>query len=376
MSSLIDLVQADYTGMTLFAKNPELWNGKDSGPLGLYPYARKPYNDQAVIAATLQYYLVGAISRAQFALPRQTPRELLSWIEETLYISRPPLLCYDNNEADSYVNLFNTLPAQSLIMMHPYERIASDRYAVPPNVLFSCNNKADLHLFTDTLPRRQIMYRREELESFNPPYVLKKIAGGGGDGVQIIRAREDTLKLQLTTGEAFVVEEYIDAQVNYGIHYYISKSGRIEVVGHNRQSISQESVALAKYFSNEEPPQPLNKIGQTACQKLATFGYWGFVGLDVLQDRAGAYYVIDCNARYTASIPVYLLQHNGNIPKRNVSIRHNTVSAETAVGAIMKVKNRDQHVYSLSHPKFDRRGLFRVSKEARFRYFAFSFPSY
>ncbi|HIH18091.1 MAG TPA: ATP-grasp domain-containing protein [Nanoarchaeota archaeon] len=356
---LVKAINGNMSDSIFFAKYPELVNGKDVGENPRFPFTEGGYDEQTIVAETMRFYSVAAMTGAKFLLPIQAPLEQVHNLHEKLGIpfDDSGVILFDNNDPTSYTSTLNSLPKGSLHLLHPYNTINEDVCAINPRLLSYLNNKANLREIVEISPKRKLItvdeLLRKDNEIMKKPFVVKKTTGSSGDGVRILNSADELPSLDgfLNNETDIILEEFVDSAKNYGIQYFIGKDKRARFVGFNFQKTTESGEFEGSVCClSEKPDEGLVEVGFKACKNIAALGYWGFVGLDVLQNKAGDYYVIDPNIRATAATPVYLLRNTLKDTLGDyVYVSSAKMMAGSAQQVINEIENQGGMLLSMSH---------------------------
>lgn len=213
---------------------------------------------------------------------------------------------------------------QKIITLFPFDSLAPEKHAVPPDTHYHLLSKTTLADAGVRSPSYQT-YDLDEIplddiplpESF--PYLIKVSHGLSGEGTYIIKTdsdldytwreigkyREDKLLTQI------IVSEFVKNEVqNYCVQFYVSKAGQITPIGATEQMVSPEGKYLGGIINYQESDILRFKdlIGAIASYAHG-HGYFGVIGCDVLEDKDGEFHVIDINYRINGSTPLCLQRH-------------------------------------------------------------------
>ncbi len=210
-----------------------------------------------------------------------------------------------------------------LITLFPFDHLQPEKHAVHPDTHYRLLSKATLAELGVPCPAYQT-YSLQQI-SLNQiqlpdqfPYLIKTSHGLSGEGTYIIRSfsdlhycLEELEKYQrIELLETIIVSEFVQHEVNnYCIQFYVNRSGEITLIGVTQQLVSDEGEYLGGLI---DYTRDLNRfthliaaVGQYAYQQ----GYFGVIGLDVLEDKDGQLYAIDANFRINGSTPLCLQRH-------------------------------------------------------------------
>ncbi|GAA6615937.1 ATP-grasp domain-containing protein [Scytonema sp. NUACC26] len=208
-----------------------------------------------------------------------------------------------------------------LITLFPFDRLKPEKHAVAPDTHYRLLNKVTLAHLGVQCPK----YESYNLHDVNIediklpeqfPYLIKTSHGLSGEGTYIIRSTSDLnycfeelrkyLDIQLL--DTIIVSEFVKNVVeNHCVQFYLSKTGKILVVGTTRQLVTPEGNYLGGLINYRETNTSkfydmIAAIGKYAREQ----GYFGMIGFDVLEDKDGQLYAIDANFRINGSTPLCL----------------------------------------------------------------------
>jgi hypothetical protein len=225
---------------------------------------------------------------------------------------------------------------KSLIMAQPYLcESLKGIYAIPPEVSIWCNDKKHMPEYIPKafLPKRYKSFSDGKsffeyaTENIPLPCVVKVSSSSSGDGVKICKNYSDIdfsrKKFKNIKGSIFV-EEYIDLQYNLGIQFAIpfNKKKEIEIIGINEQLTTKEGEYLGSIIDKNKPFYQADQVGKFIVESILPFirnkGWYGVGGFDVLFDKSGKFYFIDCNFRMTA-MTAYMYMIKNSLIKKSVA---------------------------------------------------------
>lgn len=283
----------------LFNKYPELLNGKDKTEEQKYPFVEGGYGSQTIVVETMRGLPIAMKLGMGFMMPEQAPQIQVQYLMDKFGLPLPELLLFDNEDPLSYNEIIEGLPEKSLVVLQPYDSFSKNTYLVNPDHLQFLNSKENLPLIALNTPKVLEGSIDDLVNQHGKIVIKKKGPGAAGDSVKITDDPETTID-----GEYFI-EEFIPAEANYGIQFFVSPSG-ISYVGHNYQQTTADGEFLSvTCLLDQEPPEQLLKLGYEACKNLGN--YTGFVGFDALFSK-GEFTFIDPNIRMTAATPAFVLK--------------------------------------------------------------------
>jgi len=275
--------------------------------------------------------LVSPKVRARLRLPIQLPKQTI-----VLPLSIGPKLHGKDRNNAVKIALRNHVAPGHLIMAQPFtDSSLQSLYQIPSSLSYYFNDKKNLSSFIDAslLPQRLGEYTDGEsfanaVKKLPLPIVIKASASSSGDGVYLCRTAADRAKAitKLRHSEAYIiVEQYIDAVKNYGVHFGIpaDKSKPIDIIGVNEQLTSSEGSFLGGIIRSTAIPRELWRVldylQHEALPKVRAQGWYGIGGLDVLIDHEKNAFIIDGNFRMTGMSAYHFMVQNGQLPAPLIS---------------------------------------------------------
>lgn len=209
------------------------------------------------------------------------------------------------------------------VTLFPFDRLKPEKHAVHPDTHYRLLSKAALAELGIPCP----IYKTYHLDQVKLdqiqlpaqfPYLIKTSHGLSGEGTYIIRSQSDLnycleelqKYLAINLLRTIIISEFVKDEVNnYCVQFYVNKKGDISLIGVTQQLVSPAgnylgglidyNDDLSKFF------EMIAAVGQYAHQQ----GYFGVIGFDMLEDRAGKLYAIDANFRINGSTPLCLQRH-------------------------------------------------------------------
>lgn len=211
-----------------------------------------------------------------------------------------------------------------IITLFPFDSLLFEKHAVDPDAHYHLLSKISLK---DTgvkcpdyqtynlhqTPLNEIKFR----DTF--PYLVKVSHGLSGEGTYIIKSSNDLEYCLRELAKYYyanllndiIVSDFVPNHIqNYCVQFYVSKTGKITLIGATSQMVSAKGEFLGGLIHYQEVDinkfSPIiSKVGSFAHQQ----GYFGVIGCDVLEDRDGEFHVIDINYRVNGSTPLCLQRH-------------------------------------------------------------------
>ena len=161
---------------------------------------------------------------------------------------------------------------------------------------------------------------RAEAERIGYPLLVKAAGGGGGIGMQIVRAPEE-LEKAVATCTARASAAFADARVY--MERYLDRPRHIEVqvlcdghggavalgerecsVQRRHQKVIEESPSPAEFFQGDAGHDRRKKLHEAALRVVRAVGYTGAGTVEFVADAAGNLYFLEVNARLQVEHPV------------------------------------------------------------------------
>jgi acetyl-CoA carboxylase biotin carboxylase subunit len=175
--------------------------------------------------------------------------------------------------------------------------------------------KAGLPLLPGTIePVQTVDEAREIAESIGYPVIIKAVAGGGGRGMNVVRAAEDLPRLYQTTrataqavfkDSAVYIERYLEAPRHTEVQLVCDEHGNGVYFFERDCSVQRRHQKLIE----EAPPIHLDDaarrdIGERAVRGALSVGYTGAGTMEFLLDDDGNLAFMEMNARIQVEHPV------------------------------------------------------------------------
>ncbi|MBD1842240.1 ATP-grasp domain-containing protein [Cyanobacteria bacterium FACHB-63] len=210
-----------------------------------------------------------------------------------------------------------------VITLFPFDRLLPEKHAIDPDIHYHLLSKVTLSKLGVPCPNYQTYQlkqtRLDEIqlpEQF--PYLIKTSHGLSGEGTYIIRSLSDLhycleeLKkyLRIHLLETIIVSEFVQHEVqNYCIQFYVNQQGEITLIGVTQQLTTSTGDYLGGLINYTDDLSQFYELIVNVAQYAHQQGYFGVIGVDVLEDRDGQLYAIDANFRINGSTPLCLQRH-------------------------------------------------------------------
>ncbi|MGK7933581.1 MAG: ATP-grasp domain-containing protein [Microcystaceae cyanobacterium] len=219
------------------------------------------------------------------------------------------------NQTDQY---------NKVITLFPFDRLNPEKHAVNPDSHYALLSKTCLADIGIETPSYQIhdltKINLEEVklpEAF--PYLIKTTHGLSGEGTYIIKEKSDLdycwrelqNYLEIKLIREIIVSDFVkDTIQNYCVQFYVSKSGKITLIGATSQLVNEFGQFLGGiiHYKETDMSRFFSEI-QTISNYAHQNGYFGVIGADILEDQQGQLHVIDINFRVNGSTPLCLQRH-------------------------------------------------------------------
>lgn len=218
----------------------------------------------------------------------------------------------------------------SLVMAQPYlsQRLASS-YQIPADITTYINDKNNLQkLVSKTYtPKRVATFMDgrafwEQYQDIELPVVVKITSSSSGDGVYICRTKADITKAAKVIKDvsaAVLVEEYVEAVKNYGLHFGIpyAPDQPVDIFGINEQLTSESGEFEGGMIRSTELPEELRAVKHyieyVCLPRVRSMGWYGIGCFDVLVDSKQNCYIVDSNFRMTGMSAYHFMVADGRI---------------------------------------------------------------
>lgn len=261
-----------------------------------------------------------------------------------------------------------------LVMAQPYlDPELKEFYQIPPHVTAYMNDKYNMSEYIDEkwLPKRLASFASgqefsKKAKTITPPVVIKASSSSSGDGVHICFTKADVKdaaeRLEPISG-SIIVEEMVDFVKNYGVHFGIpyQKDKPAELIGVNEQITSKFGEFMGGIIDARKVPEALdeavNYLINTILPRVREKGWHGIGGFDVLVDKNGKSYFIDCNFRMTGMSAYHFLIDAGKVNRPVMSVsgefRGTAEELKTALGKYAGAKSKQKTLTMICLSKHD-----------------------
>jgi hypothetical protein len=320
-NKLNELMQKDLSGTTFFCKYPE--SHKDLNII--YPFADSNQPPEVIEAETARSFLIALATGADTLVQDTLWLGQADYLAATLGLeNKINIYTFNPSKPNSHIEAINSLPKKSVHVLHPYDLVDKNSYAVAPETLFFLNDKKKLGSIADA-PKRKIISLHDavitknwflaELEDLfgeipSDIVVKKGSPSAAGDGVYVGSLDDFNLRSMIEGQKEIIIEQFIPTSANYNVQYFIDGAGEFHLLGYGKQHIGMHGeYDGTTCFLAKAPHQNLLHTAEKTANNIAKFGYFGFAGFDILEEvGALTNYVIDANVRINASTGPYLVK--------------------------------------------------------------------
>ncbi|KAL0476832.1 btrJ [Acrasis kona] len=240
------------------------------------------------------------------------------------------------------------------IVLFPHPDLSDDQYLVDPHVHYQLLSKEAILESKVKQPYSYIINTSyESIKTIKIPFVIKSTHGLSGDGTWLIHNEKDRDNLitiiQERRYERMIVSDLVDDIVsNFCLQFYVSKQeGRDKYLGTTRQVVDVcggWEGSNINFKEQEELKKKLSPVTKHLSNYLRSKGYFGVVGVDVLETKKGELLVIDLNPRVNGSTSLCLMSNHMSRIGRN---------AMSYIGEVKFVGMQPHDVMSCLKPHLD-----------------------
>lgn len=235
---------------------------------------------------------------------------------------------YDNLDVYPHQNIFNELNSSDkydkILSLFPFDHLDKEKHAIDPDEHYRLLSKVTLaemgvhypkftHYDLDEVDISQVKTPDEF------PFLVKVSHGLAGEGTYIIRNKEDLdycavdIRQYLKVGlvKTVLVSEFVLNEVgNYCVQFYVDKQGKATLLGATNQMVTEEGEMIGGVIRYSDTMDKFHHKIAVLSRFLHKHGYFGVVGVDVLENADGEMFVIDANIRVNGSTPLCVLRRN------------------------------------------------------------------
>jgi hypothetical protein len=203
------------------------------------------------------------------------------------------------------------------VVLFPHPHLEEEQYLIDPSKHYYLLGKEAIMESKVTQPYSYVVEpHATNMESIKLPFVVKSTHGLSGGGTWLVRTEEQresvTKMIYKQKYDKVIISDMIqDVVHNYCLQFYVSKRKENDIfIGATRQIVDEcggWEGGIINFSEQEYLEQKLKNITEHMSEYLRGQGYFGVVGVDVLEDRNEKMWVIDLNPRVNGSTPMCLL---------------------------------------------------------------------
>ena len=223
-------------------------------------------------------------------------------------------------------------PNQKLMTVFPHEAFAEHRHLVPRAAHYELLDKRTLPKIGIPVPAQdavsitaehvgtpEALLQKISSYSYKLPCVLKLTQGLAGETTWILKDPKDAVKaaedlhlyVQNEAVDTLILQEFIDAEENVGIQFFIHEDGTYTSFGLVEQLMTADDNYEGGALNVEtalDVPAELEEVMRMTSAYASAKGYQGWVAMDALKNGK-KWYVIDGNFRMSGNAPLALLKN-------------------------------------------------------------------
>jgi len=196
-----------------------------------------------------------------------------------------------NNSAD-YITLF------------PHESLPAAQQVVDPVTNYAIHSKEVIANID--CPQADV------LDSVIPPCIVKLSHGYAGLGNYLIESTDDEIAMKAELANhwptaTLVVNSIVENVTNdFGVQFYLRRDGSMVWLGFTEQMFNSNKRWCGGTFSADQQLEMFDGLCtmiEPAGRYLHAQGYFGLVGIDILRNADGDFFLVDVNPRLTGITP-------------------------------------------------------------------------
>lgn len=193
---------------------------------------------------------------------------------------------------------------QLYITSFPFEALRAEQQLIDPEDLYRLHSKQAIA----EIPCAQA----NVFDEIQFPCIIKLSHGYAGLGNFFVQNEEDrkTAELQINSqwpDAPTVINQMLTEIIgDFGVQFYLNKKGEMIWLGFTQQVFSETGRWTGGIFNAEIQDDLYDdffRIAEPVAQYLHQKGYFGVVGIDILQNRKGEFFLVDLNPRLTGITP-------------------------------------------------------------------------
>ena len=193
---------------------------------------------------------------------------------------------------------------KTYITSFPFETLEASQQVIDPASLYHMHSKQAIA----EIPCPQAgVY-----DAVQFPCIIKLSHGYAGLGNFFVRNQADLDKAQAQIAQQWpdaplVINELLTEIVgDYGVQFYLNKLGEMTWIGFTQQVFNDTGRWTGGIFNadiQDEFYDAFLRVAKPVAEYLHGHGYFGVVGIDILQDKADNFFLVDLNPRLTGITP-------------------------------------------------------------------------
>jgi len=171
---------------------------------------------------------------------------------------------------------------------------------------------------------------RAEAARLGYPVLLKAVAGGGGEGMRLVREEAELdSAFEAATGEALkafgagevYLEKYLERPRHIEIQILADSFGRVVALGERECSIQRRHQKLIEEAPSVAVTPPLRRrMSESAASAAGAVGYLGAGTIEFLLAPSGEFYFLEMNTRLQVEHPVTELVYGVDIVREQLRV--------------------------------------------------------
>lgn len=190
------------------------------------------------------------------------------------------------------------------ITLFPHQALPPQQQCVDPDINYELHSKKVIEQIDCS--------QATVLDSITPPCIVKLSHGYAGLGNFIVRNQADLAKLQQQRNSLWPEAQWVVTDIienitgDFGVQFYLRKDASVVWLGLTEQHFDAHQRWCGGTFSaslQHDLFDSLCGIVEPVGEYLHRHGYFGLVGVDILRDSAGRFFLVDVNPRLTGITP-------------------------------------------------------------------------
>ena len=193
---------------------------------------------------------------------------------------------------------------QTYTTIFPIASLPSRQQEIAPETLYPLHGKPAIAQIDCPQP--------EVLDEIVPPCVVKLSHGYAGLGNFFVRNERDRVAFQekhrrhWPVAELFITRIIDNVTGDFGVQFYLDRGGQLSWIGFTHQVFDSTGKWSGARFSLADQDRrfaSLAKFAHPVARYLHENGYYGVVGIDILENDRGERFLVDLNPRLTGVTP-------------------------------------------------------------------------